>query len=128
MCAQVGLLICRAGNKCRDLTNIEEGKPLAPAGSLSAHTRPVEALAACQLDGSSAVLYTADTMGIIKVWELRKEDGPNPRWRSTQKVELTYHRTKINEISYGNGQLWSGAYMPLFVPSACILNDVRSVF
>ena len=47
-------------------------------------------------------------MGIIKVWELEKEDGPSPRWRNTLKEDLTYHRTKINEIMYGNGQLWSG--------------------
>ncbi|KAJ3521598.1 hypothetical protein NM688_g8998 [Phlebia brevispora] len=88
-----------------DLSAFEEGKPLVSAGSVSAHTRPVEALAAHQLDERSAVLYTADTMGIIKVWELQKEQGPSPRWRSTLKEELNYHRTKINEIVYGNGQL-----------------------
>ncbi|KAF7796869.1 hypothetical protein EIP86_008054 [Pleurotus ostreatoroseus] len=92
-----------------NLSAFEEGKPLVSAGSLSAHTRPVEALAAHTIDGASAVLYTADTMGITKAWELRKEDGPSPRWQSTLKEELNHHRTKINEIMYGNGQLWSAS-------------------
>ena len=92
----------------RDLSSFEEGTPLAAAGSLSAHSRPVEALTAGPLDEKSAILYTADTMGIIKVWELQKEDGPSPRWRSIPKGEFNYHRTKINEVMYGSGQLWSG--------------------
>lgn len=99
-------------NYSRDLSVFEEGKPLTSAGSLSAHTRPVEALAARQLSSTSAILYTADTMGIVKIWELTKEDGPSPRWRSSLKADLNYHRTKINEILYGNGQLWSGKSRP----------------
>ncbi|KAI0703594.1 WD40-repeat-containing domain protein [Cytidiella melzeri] len=92
-----------------DLSLLEEGKPLRSAGSINAHTRPVEAIAARLLPGGSTILYTADTMGIIKVWQLEKEDGPSPRWRSTLKVELNYHRTKINEILHGNGQLWTAS-------------------
>ncbi|THG95331.1 hypothetical protein EW026_g6301 [Hermanssonia centrifuga] len=48
-------------------------------------------------------------MGIIKVWELQLETGPSPRWRSTLKEEFTYHRTRVNEILHGNGQLWSAS-------------------
>lgn len=54
------------------------------------------------------MLYTADTMGIIRVWELEKEEGTPTRWRAVQKGELQHHRTKINEAVYGAGQLWTG--------------------
>ena len=81
-------------------------------GSISAHTRPIESLAA-YLDTSTTpphlVLFTADTMGVIKVWDVVKDstDGP-PIWRSTLREDLNGHRTRINEIVYGNGHLWSG--------------------
>lgn len=81
-------------------------------GSISAHTRPIESLAA-YLDTSTSpphlVLFTADTMGVIKVWDVVKDftDGP-PIWRSTPGDDLRGHRTRINEIVYGNGHLWSG--------------------
>jgi hypothetical protein len=92
----------------RDLSSLEAGKPLQSAGSINAHTRPVEALAARTLTATTAVLYTADTMGLTKAWELEKEDGSSPRWRTSHKLDLKHHRTRINEIAYGNGQLWSG--------------------
>jgi hypothetical protein len=81
-------------------------------GSISAHTRPVESLAAyldTTTDPPHLVLFTADTMGVIKVWDVVKEsaEGP-PIWRSTLRDDLTCHRTRINEIVYGDGHLWSG--------------------
>ncbi len=76
-------------------------------GVISAHTRPVESLDGQALSSTSANLYTADTMGMIKLWELSKGDGDDG-WHSSLKQELNYHRTKINEILYGNGQLWTG--------------------
>ena len=91
----------------RDLSSLEESKPLPSAGSISAHTRPVEALTARTID-RTVFLYTADTMGVIKVWELEKEDSTPARWRAVQKDELKHHRTKINEILYGHGQVWTG--------------------
>lgn len=98
----------------RDLSKFQEGKPLTSAGSISAHTRPVEALATRPLSNSSAVLYTADTMGIIKIWELTKEPAPSgsshpPRWQSKLTAELNYHRTKVTEMVYGAGQLWTAS-------------------
>lgn len=93
------------------MSTFKEGKPLVSVGSLSAHTRPVEALAAHTGPDGTVVLCTGDTMGIIKVWTLRLEDGPSPRWRGEPKGEdLKYHRTKICELVYGSGQLWSGQY------------------
>lgn len=58
-------------------------------------------------------------MGIIKVWELLKELGPNPRWRATLKQELDYHRTRINDMIYGNGQLWTGVSDLPSLPEDC---------
>lgn len=91
----------------RDLSVLEDGKTLTSAGSISAHTRPVESLAARFSDGV-AVLYTADTMGVIKAWKLDKENSTPTRWRATEKDELNHHRTKVNDILYGNGQVWTG--------------------
>lgn len=49
-------------------------------------------------------------MGIIKVWELTQEPSVHPaRWRSTPIAELTHHRTKITEMRYGAGQLWTAS-------------------
>ena len=98
----------------RDLSSPESSDGLSPAGSMSAHSRPVESLAA-YLDKSTSpphlVLFTADTMGVIKVWDVVKDsaEGP-PIWRSTLRDELEGHRTRINEIVYGKGHLWSGKH------------------
>lgn len=47
-------------------------------------------------------------MGVIKVWDLEKTIDSPPRWRSKLKGELNHHRTRINEMLYGHGQLWTG--------------------
>lgn len=85
-----------------------EARPLRSLGSISSHIRPVESIQGKVTPGGSVTLYTGDTMGIIKVWELSREGGPNPRWKASLKQELGSHRTKINEMVYGNGQLWTG--------------------
>jgi len=72
-------------------------------------------------------------MGVIKVWDVVKDfaEGP-PIWRSTLRDELKDHRTRINEIVYGEGHLWSGKdsrarpsrsvqLMMLFIPSPQLL-------
>lgn len=47
-------------------------------------------------------------MGVIKVWDVVKDTTERrPIWRSTLRDELI-HRTKVNEIVYEDGQLWSG--------------------
>ena len=100
------------GHGSRDLSSPLSSDGLTPVGSISAHTRPVESLAA-YLDTTTSpphlVLFTADTMGVIKVWDVVKDstEGP-PIWRSTLRDELEDHRTRINEIVYGEGHLWSG--------------------
>ncbi|OBZ75742.1 hypothetical protein A0H81_04463 [Grifola frondosa] len=108
-----------------DLSSLQDGKPLTSAGSISDHTRPVESLDARPLSDTSAVLYTADTMGIIKVWKITKEAGAPPRWRSILQEELKHHRTRINEMVYGNGQLWTG--IPFHESSAARLTGFSYV-
>lgn len=92
-----------------DLSIPTRSEPLVGVGSISSHTRPVECLDGYATSDASAVLYTADTMGVIKVWNLNKESGANARWRATLKEELNHHRTRINEMLCGNGQLWTAS-------------------
>lgn len=54
----------------------------------------------------TAVLYTGDTMGIVKRWDLKLDNG---RWSATLKDTIDHHRTRINELYYGGGYLWTGA-------------------
>ncbi|KAI0273810.1 WD40 repeat-like protein [Gloeopeniophorella convolvens] len=86
---------------------------LPPAGSISAHTRPVEALAAYldPANPAALVLFTADTMGAIKVWDVARDStaGARPIWRSTPRTELPRHRTGVTELAYGDGHLWSAS-------------------
>ncbi|KAI0306771.1 WD40-repeat-containing domain protein [Multifurca ochricompacta] len=96
-----------------DLSSPHSPSELPPVGSISAHSRPVESLAA-YLDTTGTrtrlVLFTADTMGAIKVWDVVKDSTEkSPIWRCTLRDELERHRTKINEIVYGNGHLWSAS-------------------
>lgn len=92
-----------------DLSTFEDRQPLQSVGSISAHTRPVSCLSAHALSETSAMLYTADTMGMIKAWELTKEEGASLRWRSVLRDELNHHRTRINEMVHENGQLWTAS-------------------
>lgn len=102
---------------------------------MSAHSRPVESLAA-YLDTTGAdaaphlVLFTADTMGVIKVWDVVKDSSAEDRrpiWRSTLRDEWNDHRTRINEIVYGDGHLWSGKSAKKYNPNLCIPPTVLSL-
>lgn len=77
-------------------------------GTMSAHTRPVQCFAVNVQSASAATLYTADSMGIIKVWELERTYGDAPSCRATEREELIIHRTGINDIWFGQNQLWTG--------------------
>jgi len=93
-----------------DLSDVRSGKPLVSSGSISAHTRPVERLEGHALSDNTGILYTADTMGVIRVWDLSKEEGVMPaRWRATQKAEFKHHRTGINDMVYGGDELWTAS-------------------
>lgn len=106
--------VCLITRPSRDISRIVEGQPLTSVGTLTDHTRPVEALDARILSNGAAVLYTGDTMGVIKVWEITKDDGTPPRWKSKLQGELSYHRTRVDDMVYGNGHLWTGEWLPNF--------------
>ncbi|KAF5330374.1 hypothetical protein D9619_005875 [Psilocybe cf. subviscida] len=89
-----------------DLSNPESPEPLKSAGSISAHTRPVECLDGEATSETTAVLYTGDTMGIVKRWDLKLDNG---RWSATLKDTIDHHRTRINELYYGGGYLWTAS-------------------
>ncbi|KAG6874300.1 hypothetical protein C0995_001525 [Termitomyces sp. Mi166 len=92
-----------------DLSTPQQREPLRSVGSISSHTRPVECLYASTRSDTSAVLYTADTMGIVKFWLLTKNEGSSPSWRGTLQEELAHHRTRINEMLYGSDHLWTAS-------------------
>lgn len=96
----------------RDLSEPTSSGPLKSLGSISSHTRPVECLDGEALSATSAILYTGDTMGVIKVWDLRLDtSAPSaPRWTTTLLKTINHHRTRINELRYGGGYLWTGAF------------------
>ncbi|KAF9567620.1 WD40 repeat-like protein [Agrocybe pediades] len=92
-----------------DISEPENPAPLKSCGSISSHTRPVECLDGQALSDSSAILFTGDTMGVIKVWVLVKDSGSPPRWNATLKDTIDHHRTRINDLVYKNGQLWTAS-------------------
>ncbi|ETW85708.1 hypothetical protein HETIRDRAFT_443591 [Heterobasidion irregulare TC 32-1] len=48
-------------------------------------------------------------MGMIKAWDLSRQGGDRPIWRSTLRDDLGYHRTRVNELMYGDGHLWTAS-------------------
>ncbi|THH13607.1 hypothetical protein EW146_g6626 [Bondarzewia mesenterica] len=118
-----------------DLSSPTSPEKLPALGSISSHTRPVESLDAYIPTSSdshtelSPVLFTADTMGVIKAWDLKKEGGDRPIWRSTLRDDLAYHRTRINELIYGHGNLWTDAFPYLLGASGDVIRvyDISSL-
>ena len=105
------LIIPKYAIFCRDVSTVQPGVPLKNLGLISAHTRPVQCLVADAHSTSAATLFTADSMGAIKVWSLERtygDSGGDPGCRATQKEDLQYHRTGVNDMWYGQGQLWTG--------------------
>ena len=102
----------------RDLSSVTGKDPLVSVGSISAHTRPVEAIDGEILSGDSGILYSADTMGVLKVYFLERDttvqptDGLPPRWRTTLQEDLIHHRTRINQLILHNGYIWTGTSPP----------------
>lgn len=46
-------------------------------------------------------------MGSIKVWELSFADN---RWTALMIRSINCHRTRINQMLFGNAQLWTGKF------------------
>jgi hypothetical protein len=98
---------CLIRRPCRDLSTIAEGKPLTSVGSISAHTRPITALSSGTSADGRPLLFTGDSMGVIKAWAL-EQDGD--RWRANAaQAQPTAHRTGLNGMFFGQGKLWTGA-------------------
>lgn len=95
----------------RDVSSIQTGNPLKLLGIISAHTRPVQCLSAEAHSEHTATFFTADSMGLIKVWALERTYGETPSCRASLKEEWSYHRTGISDIWYGQGQLWTGRWL-----------------
>src|SRR5206468_397321 len=96
----------------RDLSGLDSdvSKPLHSIGSLSGHTRPVECLRT-DPEGSPNLVYSADSMGLVKIWELdTREPGSSSSCHGTLKGELRGHRTRINDMWVQRGQVWTGEY------------------
>jgi WD40 repeat protein len=94
-----------------DLNNISQPTALPQMGSFSGHTRPVDALALDILDSSSSpLLYSADSMGVIKAWSLdisTRPDGSRSV-RGTVEAEYGGHRTGVGELWVLQQHIWSG--------------------
>jgi len=52
---------------------------------------------------------TADSMGIIKVYNLTVERDPQLYIRATQITEIEAHRTGINDMWYANNEMWTAS-------------------
>jgi hypothetical protein len=94
----------------RDIANFQSTSALQSVGSISAHTRPVECIDGRVISDDTLELCTADTMGVIKLWDVVKQsDG---RYTTTLKAEYPHHRTRINDLHLGVGHLWTGIVIP----------------
>lgn len=94
----------------RGLENLKNGGQISQIGTLSEHSRPVECLCndANNSSSNSTVLFSADSMGIIKVWQLEKNMNGETRCRAELKFQLGGHETGINDMWFGYNQLWTG--------------------
>ncbi|KAF7295271.1 WD40 repeat-like protein [Mycena indigotica] len=92
-----------------DLSKVEADTPLTSLGSISSHTRPIACIEGVALSASTGLLYTADTMGIIRIWDLVKEGNTEPRWKATLKTELQHHRTGITDLQLSGDRLWTAS-------------------
>lgn len=108
----LGLLVTGSSDKVVrfwDVSQPMSKMSMTSLGSISSHTRPVECLDGCVNPDGTAVLYTGDTMGIIKAWKLEKDNSEPARWTARLTDTFTHHRTRINELKYGNGLVWTAS-------------------
>ena len=109
----------------RDLEGLKNGCNISQIGTLNKHTRPVECLAydPDTTGTDSATLFSADSMGVIMVWNLQKLLEPRPECRATLKTQLAGHSTGVNDMWFGLDQLWTGTSL-LKADSAYVLTTL----
>ncbi|KAG8734249.1 hypothetical protein FRC11_007504 [Ceratobasidium sp. 423] len=83
-----------------------QNAPLVQIGSTTGHTRPVECLAA---DSAGYRIYSADSMGVIKAWEVEAHPAPASSRRLTHVGDLQAHRTGITDMWVAHGRVWSAS-------------------
>ncbi|KDN50599.1 hypothetical protein RSAG8_01097, partial [Rhizoctonia solani AG-8 WAC10335] len=80
---------------------------LTQIGSTTGHTRPVECLAADPSIGYR--IYSADSMGVIKVWEVESHPAPTSTRRLTHVGDLQAHTMGITDMWVAHGRVWSAS-------------------
>ncbi|CAE6479167.1 unnamed protein product [Rhizoctonia solani] len=80
--------------------------PLVQIGSTTGHTRPVECLA---VDSASHRIYSADSMGAIKAWEVESHPAPTSSRRLTHVGDLQAHTMGITDMWVAHGRVWSAS-------------------
>ncbi|KAJ9116746.1 hypothetical protein QFC20_000681 [Naganishia adeliensis] len=90
--------------------------------TLKEHTRPVEALALAEpgtlsCAANEAIFYSADSMGVIRSWHVKREETTSASESSTtardsgvtvtKKDVFEGHHTSVPEMMVGEGGLWS---------------------
>jgi len=93
-----------------DISSVDHHR-LTLIGFVREHTRPVECLTydPGTTTDHSATIFSADSMGVIKVWNITIEKVDSIRCRATMIAQLGGHSTGINDMWYGLGQLWTAS-------------------
>ncbi|KAJ9121147.1 hypothetical protein QFC24_004821 [Naganishia onofrii] len=87
--------------------------------TLKQHTRPVECFTLAKSTTSNeATFYSADSMGVIRSWQIKREKRNGTEEQSggfadevtvVEKGTLEGHHTSVAEMTIGEGGLWSAS-------------------
>ena len=110
----------------RDVAKIDPSQN-SMLGVLNEHYRPVECLSYVpgETTPESSIIFSADSMGVIKVWSIVTSGSPRTL-QSTLLCCIEGHSTGINDMWYGQGQLWTGFEQPLHL-LIWFINSVISI-